>query len=108
MTFHRVINPSDELIPTRWNLREPHPGLPVVYHEDIQVMLCPGMAFDAAGHRLGKGKGFYDRYLAESLPSGPKRIGISFAAFVFPGIPHEVHDVMMDLIITEQGTMTPE
>lgn len=108
MTFHRVTDPSQQLIPTCWNLREPHPELPSTCCDEIHVMLCPGMAFDAAGHRLGKGRGFYDRYLAACQPSGPTRIGISFASSVFPGIPHETHDAMMDLIITENGPMTVE
>ncbi len=108
MTFHRVIDPATQLIPTRWNLREPCAELPVVRGEEINVMLCPGTAFDVAGHRLGKGKGFYDRYLAATLPPRPRLIGVSFASLVFPGIPHESHDMMMDLIVTELGPVTPE
>lgn len=108
MTFHHVIDPATQLIPTRWNLREPCAGLPLVGGDEIHVMLCPGTAFDLSGHRLGKGKGFYDRYLAATLPPRPRLIGVSFASFLFPIIPHESHDMMMDLIVTELGPVTQQ
>ncbi len=108
MTFHRIVDPISQLILTRWNLREPQADLPTVGPEGIDVMLCPGVAFDTAGHRLGKGKGFYDRYLATSQPSRPYLIGVTFASYLFSRIPHETHDKSMDLIITEEGMIAPK
>ena len=108
MTFHRVTDPTAELTPTRWNLREPLAELPLVTHEEINVMLCPGMAFDTKGRRLGKGRGFYDRYLADSHPGRPFLIGVTFSTYLFCQIPHESHDVTMDLVVTEKGAIMPK
>lgn len=55
------------------------------------------MAFDMAGHRLGRGKGFYDRLLPR-LRNACK-VGVCFPFQFFDGIPSESHDVMMDCVV---------
>lgn len=62
------------------------------------LTVAPLLAFDRAGHRLGYGKGFYDRLLPHVR--GP-RIGVAFAVQEEPGLPHEPHDVPLDCIVTE-------
>ena len=57
----------------------------------------PGMAFDEAGHRLGRGKGYYDRFLAR-VPNLYK-IGLCFSWQVVAHIPCDEHDIRMDRII---------
>lgn len=61
--------------------------------------LVPGVGFDILGARLGRGKGFYDRYLEgrEAL-----RIGLAWSEQILETIPVEGHDCYMDFIITEQ------
>lgn len=62
-------------------------------------ILVPGIAFDEANHRLGYGKGFYDRYLKQ-LPQDCKKIGIGFKEQQTPFLlPIEPHDVPLDLIL---------
>lgn len=63
------------------------------------LILVPGVGFSPIGQRLGRGKGFYDRYL--ELYSGLK-IGIGFEMQVEDEIPCEEHDVLMDYLITEK------
>ena len=86
-------------------------------YDKIEVALIPGMAFDAAGHRLGRGKGYYDRFLTSHLsplapscvplvasvlrPSGPLplKIGVCFPFQRVAEVPSEAHDVIMDEVI---------
>lgn len=75
-------------------------------YDRIDAVLVPGMAFDAAGHRLGRGKGYYDRFLSElkgsilrtALP--PRIIGVCFPFQRVAKVPTEEHDVMMDEVIS--------
>ena len=62
-----------------------------------QVALIPGMAFDAAGHRLGRGRGYYDRFLA-SQPDIYK-IGVCFDFQKLPEVPVDAFDIPVDEVI---------
>lgn len=61
------------------------------------VVVVPGMAFDRTGHRLGRGKGYYDRFLSK-VP-GAYKIGICFPFQLVPVVPTEAQDVTMDEVI---------
>jgi 5-formyltetrahydrofolate cyclo-ligase len=62
-------------------------------------VLVPGVAFDRQGHRLGYGKGFYDRALADF--KGLK-VGVAFSVqMTIEVLPHDDQDVAMDLIVTD-------
>lgn len=65
----------------------------------IDAVLVPGMAFDAAGHRLGRGKGYYDRLLAASCRTALK-IGVCFPFQRVAEVPSEEHDVVMDEVVS--------
>jgi 5-formyltetrahydrofolate cyclo-ligase len=67
------------------------------------LTIVPLLAFDRSGHRLGYGKGFYDRLLVacSSLPS----IGFAFAIQEADALPHDSHDIPLDWIITENETI---
>lgn len=64
----------------------------------ISFILVPGVAFDAAGHRLGRGKGYYDRFLS-ALPARPFLLGACFAWQQVPAVPFEPHDIIMDAVL---------
>lgn len=66
--------------------------------EAIASLVIPMVAFDEQGNRLGYGKGYYDRYLKQF---GGKRIGVAFAEQKAASLPTEVHDEIIDLIVTE-------
>ena len=66
------------------------------------VILMPLLGFDSRGTRLGYGGGYYDRTL-ERLGKRPRLVGLAFAAQELDDIPHEAHDVPLDMVITEQG-----
>jgi len=62
------------------------------------VILVPGLAFDANGYRLGHGLGIYDRYLARFSPI---KIGVCFNDSLVNVLPVQAHDIKMDYVITE-------
>ncbi|MDI6757173.1 MAG: 5-formyltetrahydrofolate cyclo-ligase [Endomicrobiia bacterium] len=66
----------------------------------IDIVLVPGLAFDARGARLGRGKGHYDRFLANV----PRRriVGIVFDEFFFDKIPSFKHDMKSGIIVTDK------
>jgi len=66
-------------------------------YDQIGFALVPGMAFDAACHRLGRGKGYYDRFL--SAHPNIYKIGVCFPFQRVAEVPSEAHDVIMDEVI---------
>lgn len=70
--------------------------------EEIEMIVVPGVAFDRKGHRLGRGKGFYDRLLKEAKAT---KIGVGYEFQLVDEIPTEEHDVAMDIVITEETTI---
>jgi len=64
------------------------------------VVLVPGLAFTAAGHRLGQGGGWYDRFLAGVRPDC-LTIGVGFAEQLLDAVPTEAHDIILDRVITD-------
>lgn len=71
---------------------------------DPEVLIVPLLAFDAQGHRLGYGGGFYDRTLAGLRARGPVlAIGFAFSAQEVAQVPTEPTDQRLDAIVTETG-----
>ncbi len=66
----------------------------------IDLAIIPGVSFDREGHRLGRGKGYYDRLLPQLKVS--YKIGICFSFQLSEQIPCEPHDVKMDCVFTEK------
>jgi 5-formyltetrahydrofolate cyclo-ligase len=67
------------------------------------VVLVPGLAFDAAGHRLGRGKGYYDRFLAGLANFDVIKVGIGWELQVMAEVPADERDIAMDFICHERG-----
>jgi 5-formyltetrahydrofolate cyclo-ligase len=67
---------------------------------ELDLVMVPGTAFDPRGGRMGQGKGYYDRLLANARPDAPL-VALAFECQVFPEIPVAPHDVFMDQVITE-------
>jgi len=67
------------------------------------AIIVPAQAIDPHGFRLGQGKGFYDRALAEvaGLEHSPMIIGVTFESEFLPEIPTEEHDIPVDVSVTE-------
>jgi len=96
---------GDELVPASFGLSVPPAGAIAL---EPDVLLMPLAAFDAAGHRIGYGKGHYDRALDRLESRRPRlKIGLAFACQRVDGVPAEAHDRRLDLILTETGAITP-
>ncbi len=84
--------------------QDPH-GIPVPVSLDVPVpavLLLPLVAYDAAGHRLGYGGGYFDRTLA-SCPKRPVTLGVGYALGRVDSICPAAHDIPLDAVATEVG-----
>lgn len=98
LTFHHVENSACELVPGSFGILEPADHLPVIPIPEIDAFICPGLAFDRRGGRLGRGRGYYDRILAEARGDALK-IGACFAFQLVADTFAEAHDIHMDHVI---------
>jgi 5-formyltetrahydrofolate cyclo-ligase len=104
LAFHHCPSPA-QLRPGPWALLEPDPALCTsVPAGQINLLLIPGLAFTRTGARLGRGRGFYDRFLALTDPKATK-IGICFDLQLLETLPTEIHDHQLDYLITESQTI---
>ncbi|HWN94465.1 MAG TPA: 5-formyltetrahydrofolate cyclo-ligase [Methylomirabilota bacterium] len=91
------ITARSQLIPGQFGALEPAAGCPSIPLNQLDLILVPGVAFDLAGRRLGRGKGFYDRLLAEVRGH---KCGVAFDMQIVAQLPEEPHDVRVDSILT--------
>lgn len=87
------------LTPRTFGIPEP-PFQPENLTGELHVAFIPGLAFDPFGHRIGYGKGFYDRFLKRV--EIPAKVGICFEFQLLPKIPHDPFDVPVDFLVTEK------
>lgn len=100
------VTAAADLTPSVWRplVREPSDGDGhAVTPPEVELILVPGLAFTREGHRLGRGGGFYDRYLSQ-LPARTIKLGVCFDAQVVENFPTEAHDQRVDEVITESGS----
>jgi len=92
--------PGQPLVPGGFGTMVPDATAPLV---DPDMVIVPLVGFDRAGTRLGYGKGHYDRTIAGLRARGlaPALVGIAFSGQEVESIPHEPHDVRLDVIVTE-------
>jgi 5-formyltetrahydrofolate cyclo-ligase len=93
------VGDRQELGPGTFGVLEPK-GERRVPLAGIDLAVVPGVAFDLCGHRLGYGKGFYDRAFGNGSEK-PLLIGFAFEMQVVDQLPRESHDVQLDLLVTE-------
>lgn len=100
LRFHRV--ESGGLRPGRFGILEPDPACPEVDTGEVAVMVVPGLAFDAAGNRLGFGGGYYDEILAGGLARRPAFVvGVGYDFQVVDQCPADQRDGRVDCVVTE-------
>jgi 5-formyltetrahydrofolate cyclo-ligase len=86
--------PEPDVPPTEWLTAE-ELGL-----QPTDAVIVPVVAYDRQLYRLGYGRGYYDRFL-HRVPA--HRIGLAFSVQEFEELPHEPHDIRLELIVTEKG-----
>ncbi len=99
-----MVEKLTELAPGAFGIMEPrnsrccHPG-------EIDLFFIPGLAFDYQGNRLGRGGGYYDRYLS-NVRADALKIGLAYQLQLVTELPVNSDDVKMDFIITEEKIIT--
>ena len=92
---------EDHLIPGIFDILIP-PGEDLLTGvSKTDLVLLPGVGFDRAGHRLGRGRGYYDRALRDLL-AGALRVGLAYDYQIVAHIPIDEHDERVDYIVTEK------
>jgi 5-formyltetrahydrofolate cyclo-ligase len=97
--FHAITN-LNNLTPGPYNIPEPKEGV-VIAPEQLDLILIPGLAFDSRGHRLGYGKGYYDRFLP-LLRLGCFKLGVAYACQIIDKTPNHDHDIPVNAVLTEK------
>jgi 5-formyltetrahydrofolate cyclo-ligase len=99
-----VLRHFDQLAPSNFGVLEPRADARELVPPPADApVLVPGIAFDRRGYRIGYGAGYFDRFLAHH--AGLK-IGLAYECQIIDAVPHEPHDVKMDMIVTERGIDT--
>ncbi len=86
---------------------EPMVDAPTVPLNRLDFVLVPGLAFDHSGTRLGRGKGFYDRLLAEVNTGTCVKCGVALDLQMVDRLPRDVHDIAMNFILTPTRWLAP-
>jgi prolyl-tRNA editing enzyme YbaK/EbsC (Cys-tRNA(Pro) deacylase) len=92
----------DRLVHHPLGFDEPDASTVVVAPADIDVVLLPGLVFDKDGGRLGRGKGYYDRFVG-SLPRSTVRVGVTMESGIVDAVPMDDHDQRVGWLTTESG-----
>jgi 5-formyltetrahydrofolate cyclo-ligase len=100
----RVTDLHVEILSGKFGIREPAETCVAIPPNDLDLVLVPGVAFGLDGHRLGRGKGYYDRLLQDFTG---RKIGIAFDEQIVYAVPSEQNDVRMDLILTPTRCVEP-
>ena len=93
----QILDLETDLQAGRFGIREPVSRCARLSFSQVDLILVPGVAFDLHGHRLGRGKGYYDQLL--KVVRGTT-CGVAFDQQITDEIPVEPHDVRLDYIVT--------
>ena len=98
----RCVTGMDDLARGMYGLMEPRDGCEAIAPEKIDLVIAPGTAFDAAGHRIGQGGGYYDRFLPLTRAVV---VGVCHGFALMEHVPFAAHDYRMDMVITPGQTI---
>lgn len=98
----RLFVPDTPLIPGPFGIPEPGEDAPLIHQGEIGLALVPALCYDRRGYRLGRGGGYYDRWLAGFAGL---RAGLCRDEMLLPRVPAEAHDQPVHLVITETLTL---
>lgn len=99
----RIVGDLSELQIGSYGILEPKPEAEIFPLEEINLILVPGLAFDEKGRRIGRGKGYYDRFL-----KGCRGKTIGICRCLVSEVPVEEHDKTMDAVLTEHKIIFSE
>ncbi len=102
MGAYALNNLDSDLEMGRFGIWEPPSDCPV-HAGQIDLVLVPGLAFDAEGRRLGKGGGYYDRFLTAARRA--VRCAVALERQIVDRVPTTQTDVLMDILVTERRVL---
>lgn len=94
---------DDQMVTGSYGIREPARDRPWAL-EDIDLIVVPALAYDRKGNRLGRGGGFYDRFLAQP-PMRAVKCGFAFQEQMVEGIPTTANDWPVDMLVTDKEVL---
>ena len=120
--FHRMSEPDQPLVRSSFNIDEPaadlppvepgggatgdeQTGLPPGEAAESALVIVPGLAFDRARYRLGRGRGYYDRFLASGLGCF-STVGVCFEEQLVDEVPREDWDMRIDCVVTDERVIS--
>ena len=103
MAFY-TLNADARLSPGAYGIPEPPDDAPLCVPDERALCILPGLAFSEDGHRLGYGKGYYDRYLSDFHGV---TVGAVCSKLLLPHVPTDEHDVPSQILVTENGPLLP-
>jgi 5-formyltetrahydrofolate cyclo-ligase len=105
LSVHRYLA-GDSLEQNELGMLEPSAQAPRIEHAEIELILVPALAVAASGHRLGYGRGYYDRLL--SLLPRAFKVAIAYDFQLLAEMPHTAGDVPVDCIVTDARCLIVE
>lgn len=93
---------SSPLVPGAFGILTPSGNELLLDLHATDIVLTPGVGFDRQGHRLGRGRGYYDRAFGSVL-AGALRVALAYECQIIPLIPTNVQDERVQYIVTERG-----
>lgn len=106
LVFHLISSLDSDFITHPLGMDEPRENTPVIIPDSLSpdktLILVPGLAFDKNCFRLGRGKGFYDRFLS-SVDKSIIKAGIGYDFQLIASVPVEEHDFSLDMIVTDKS-----
>lgn len=105
--FYQIASIESLSAQGQFGIREPDPSCcPKVDIQKADVIVAPGVAFDAFGSRIGFGGGYYDRLLAQKRDDALV-VALAFESQVVHAVETEAHDMAMDVIVTDEALYRP-
>ncbi len=108
MDFHSITSMEENWDYHPYGIKEPRQEWPVInpadYKEEEVLLVTPGLAFDRKGERLGRGRGFYDRFLT-TYRGVVIPVGICYHIQVIEEVPAAGYDCAVRMIVTEEGCL---
>lgn len=98
-----LVTSWEALVVGRHGVREPGPDARAVWAGEVDLVVTPGLAFDGAGGRLGRGAGFYDRFLAGTRAA---RVGAGLDEQIVEAVPMTDTDARLDAVVTPTRVLT--
>jgi 5-formyltetrahydrofolate cyclo-ligase len=104
MEWYELPSLAEELLaPGVWDIPEPRPDrCRLADLTEADAILCPGVAFDEQGGRMGYGGGHYDAALASLCDPEVRVVVVAFELQIVPHVPRDEGDVLIPLIVTEK------